>query len=115
MNGTIKSKKDVERLFQEGKRSSSFIVSIIYQQNPSKKLGNGRCAFFAGKKLGSAPFRNRCKRVMREAVKELGGFWQGYDVIFIARKKIAYTSHLKIVSDFKKQLSEAGVLNNEHK
>ena len=52
---------------------------------------------------------------MREAVKELGGFWQGYDVIFIARKKIAYTSHLKIVNDFKKQLSEAGVLNNEHK
>ena len=112
MKGTIKSKQDVERLFQEGRRSSSSLVSIIYQKNPSEVVGIGRCAFIAGKKLGTAPFRNRCKRVMREVVRELGGAWQNYDVIFIARKSIAFCPHQKVLKDFKYQLTKAGVLQN---
>lgn len=113
MKGTIKSKQDVERLFQEGRRSSSSLVNIIYQRNPSNLLGNGRCAFIAGKKLGTSPFRNRCKRVMREIVYELGGFWQGYELIFIAKRKIAFSSHREVLNDFKKQLTKVGVLSNE--
>lgn len=113
MKGTIKSKRDVERLFQYGKRSSSSLVNVIYFQNPSNKVGISRCAFIAGKKLGNAPFRNRCKRVMREAFKEVGDIKPGFELVFIARKNIAFARHEKVVGEFFQLLSKAGVLKNE--
>ena len=50
---------------------------------------------------------------MREIVYELGGFWQGYELIFIAKRKIAFSSHREVLNDFKKQLTKVGVLSNE--
>lgn len=108
MKGTIKSKKDVERLFSNGRRSSSYAFTIL--QCESIEEGNGRCAFIAGKKLGNAPMRNRCKRVMRQVARELGCPWQGYDVAFIARRKVATEQHEKLVRKAQTQLTELGVI-----
>ena len=108
MKGTIKRKEDIERLFQTGRRSSSSLVTVIKAENNQTELG--RCAFIAGKKLGSAPTRSRCKRVMREAARELGAPWVGYDVVFVARRKVALVQHQVIVEKMKKQLMELDVV-----
>ena len=54
MRGTVKSKDDMERLFREGRRSSSYLMNVIVAPaagtNPQ-----GRWAFIAGKKLGVVP------------------------------------------------------------
>ena len=39
----------------------------------------------AGRRLGGAVLRNRCKRVLREACRRVGGPWPRYDVALIAR------------------------------
>ena len=44
------------------------------------RLGS-RVAFIAGKKLGGAVVRNRCRRVLREAVRHENGAWPGWDVV----------------------------------
>lgn len=72
--------------------------------------GTGRCAYVAGKRLGSAPLRSRCKRVMRAASRELGAPWAGADVVFVARGKIARARHGKVLAQMRKQLAELGVV-----
>lgn len=109
MKGTIKSKDEMERLFRTGRRSSSYLMAIIVSVEDAP-VEEGRCAFVAGKKLGKAPLRSRCKRVMREASRELGAPWEGVDVVFIARRRIAHARHGKVLAQMRKQLGELGVL-----
>jgi len=52
---------------------------------PTRRGPEGRVVFVAGKRLGGAVWRNRCKRVMREAVRRADGPWQGHDLALVAR------------------------------
>ena len=58
----------------------------------------GRVAFIAGKKNGNAVWRNRAKRRMRALCRDLGGPWDGYDVIFLAKSSITGASYSKVLS-----------------
>ena len=111
MKGTIKSKNDIERLFRTGRRSSSYLMTILVLDVLGGENQAGRCAYIAGKKLGNAPLRSRCKRVMREAARELGAPWRGKDVVFVAKRKVAVAQHDKIVDAMRKQLQEHEVLD----
>ena len=85
MKGTIKAKEEISELFRTGKRvNTALVAALVCTELPERGPG-GRVAFVAGKKLGCAVTRNRCKRVMREAVRACGGPWDGYRVVFIAR------------------------------
>lgn len=86
---TIKASADIERVFQNGQRISSPLFTLLVDETPEQRDQCGRVAFAAGKKLGNAVLRNRCKRVMREAVRRKGGPWPGYDVVLVARRKVA--------------------------
>lgn len=101
----------MERLFREGRRSSSYLLTVLSVDGACAE-GRGRCAFIAGKKLGPAPLRNRCKRVMRECARELEAPWVGHDVAFVARRKIATAPHENVVKAMKKQLADLGVVEN---
>ncbi len=82
---TIKSKKDFGRVFSGGKRANHRLVRMtVLRLNEG---GPGRVAFVAPKRLGNAVFRNRCKRVLREAARETGFPKEGYEVIFFATKE----------------------------
>lgn len=109
MRGTIKSKEDIERLFQSGRRSSSSSMTVIALENPSYMIG--RCAFIAGKKLGNAPFRNRCKRVLREAARAIHAPFPKYDVIFMARKPAAAKGQARIEEEMKNLLNKLKVID----
>lgn len=66
--------------------------------------------YVAGKKLGTAPMRNRCKRVLRQVARELGAPWQGYDVVFMARRGVAHAPHRRVVGQVQRSLRKLGVL-----
>ena len=79
---TIKSKQDFGRVFSGGKRANHRLVRMtVLRLNEG---GPARVAFVAPKRLGNAVFRNRCKRVLREAARISGFPKDGYDVIFLA-------------------------------
>lgn len=99
----------MERLFREGRRSSSYLLSALAQPSPADFKDSGRLGFIAGKKLGVAPYRCRCKRVMRAAAAELGGPWPGHDVVFIARYKTGRADHAKLLKEMRKCLNTLGV------
>ena len=100
MQGTVKSHEDMDRLFKHGKRTFGKMVMARIAKTPEGRDLSGRVAFIAGKRLGNAVLRNRCKRVMREAVRQTGGPWPGYDVAFIARSaKLAECSPEDLVEE----------------
>ena len=107
MKGTLTSRDDIERLFREGRRSSCAYASISALPVSGRP---GGCVYAAGKKLGSAPLRSRCKRVMRECARELGAPWPGHDVALVARRSIADAPHDEVVSQMRRTLEKLSVI-----
>ena len=90
---TIKSSKEITRLFKEGKRLNTKDLTLIVLRNEKQHGQHGRAAFVAGKKLGNAVWRNRAKRRMRAVCKDVNGPFEGYDVIFLAKKSVTITPY----------------------
>jgi ribonuclease P protein component len=85
---TIKSSREIDALFGTGSRAAGSHVMVLARPTPQERGPEGRVAFIAGKKLGSAVSRNRCKRVMREAARRAGAPWRGLDVALVARPSV---------------------------
>lgn len=86
---TLKSSREIDAVFQSGRRYATQTMVALIAETPEGRGPSGRVAFMAGKKLGTAVLRNRSKRVLREAVRRVGGPWPGYDVVLIARPRTA--------------------------
>ena len=69
----------------------------------------GRVAFAAGKRLGNAVYRNRCKRVLREAAREAGLPRDGYDVVLLATDKTHDSSPARVGAVVKGLVRRSGV------
>lgn len=67
---TIKSKREFEKVFSSGRRVNHRLVRATVLRCDEGDLG--KVAFVAPKRLGNAVFRNRCKRVLREAARQSG-------------------------------------------
>lgn len=79
---TIKSSLEFGRVFKGGKRLNSPLVRIT--TCGCDEGTQGKVAFVAAKRLGNAVYRNRCKRVLREAAFHTGLPLQDKDIILFA-------------------------------
>ena len=81
---TIKSRAEFEKVFSNGKRAAHPLVRITVL---SRDKGNqGKVAFVAAKRLGNAVYRNRCKRILREAACACDMPRDGYSVILFSTR-----------------------------
>jgi ribonuclease P protein component len=78
------------------------------EQAPQRAPQQGRVAFVAGKRLGSAPRRNRAKRLMREAARLLGIPQDGHDRVFIARQQTTKATLDAVMRDMERLLRRDG-------
>jgi ribonuclease P protein component len=106
---TLKSPSEIDALFKAGRRGPTDLILVLSAPTPERRGPEGRVVFVAGKKLGGAVMRNRCKRVMREAVRRCGGPWPGFDVAVVARKDTATASPERIDSAMALALRTSGV------
>jgi ribonuclease P protein component len=106
---TLKAPSEIDALFKTGRRGGTDLILVLSTETPSRRGPEGRVVFVAGKKLGGAVMRNRCKRVMRAAVRRAGGPWEGRDVALMARQKIAEASPEAIDSALAAALRRCGV------
>jgi ribonuclease P protein component len=67
----LKSRKDIEELFQKGNTlvSSSKRIKVVYLIDNNSVEPGIRTAVAVGKKAGKAFWRNRVKRLLRESIR----------------------------------------------
>lgn len=107
---TIKSPREIDALFRQGRRASSRAIGLIVNRTPEARGQNGRVLFVASKRLGGAVKRNRCKRVMRAAVRRCGGPWNAWDVALVARPPTGYVPADELDHALIESLKRAGVV-----
>ena len=73
--------------------------------------GSGRVGFVAGRRVGGAVFRNRARRILRAAWRELAPrIREGYDVALVARGTIRGAKTQDLVAEVEGLLSRARVI-----
>lgn len=83
------------------------IVIYIYK-NRLRKL---RVGITTSKKIGNAVKRNRSRRIIREAFREVSPLIRrGYDIIIVARGKTPYLKSTDIKAQLLKQLKKEKLL-----
>lgn len=95
---TIKSTREIDAVFRAAKRVAHPTLIALVARTPEGRGRAGRVAFVAGKKLGGAVQRNRCKRVMREAARRAGAPWSDFDVVLMARPNTGTATPLELDS-----------------
>jgi ribonuclease P protein component len=70
--------------------------------------GQGQVAFVAGRRVGGAVVRNRARRIMRAAWRELSPRMRdGYDVAWVARATIRGAKTQDLVAEMDELLTRA--------
>ena len=107
--GTIKSSREIDRVFGKAKRSAHPLIIVLATETPDGRGQPGRVAYIAGKKLGNAVIRNRSKRVLREAARRCEGPWDGYDILLIARPGTKDAACSELDAALRAQLLRLGI------
>lgn len=115
MKGTIRSKDRISWIFVNGdKFTGTGFLAIYHTYKGDNGKGNddgfdglgeecqGKAAFIAGKKLGTAPERNRAKRRLREAARRAQAPWENCDVVFVAKRAVLKAGMNDITRDMEK-------------
>lgn len=108
----LRSPIDFERARSRGKSWTSNLVVAVVLPNDR---GANRYGFAVGRRVGKAVTRNRAKRLMREAARDLHPrLAQGYDIVFIARNRVGLETPLgAIEAAMERVLRQAGLLGED--
>lgn len=79
----LKENKDFLNAYKRGGYTAGKIVTVYYRKNGR---GKKRLGITAGKKVGNAVVRSRCRRIIRAAYRENENlFPKGFDYVIVAR------------------------------
>ena len=106
---TLKENRDFRRLYRQ---STSLVSPALVVYFKDSRAGFSRLGITAGKKIGSAVLRNRAKRVVREAYRELlPRFNRNVDMVIVARKKSAFVKSNIVCDELESLLLQAKLID----
>lgn len=107
---TLHDNRDFVRMYRGAK---SFAHPLLVAYVRKNKLEQCRMGITASKKIGKAVSRNRARRIIREAYRQLEPTFSGpvcFDFVFVARSKTTQVKTADVLAVMRKQLKNAGVL-----
>ncbi len=106
----LKQNSDFRRAYGRGKSySAPALVTYVLKNN---RAGICRMGITTSKKIGNAVERNRCRRIIRAAFRELYPQLKGgYDLVFVARTRTKNVKSTDIKVCMLQHLTKAGVIN----
>ena len=108
---TLKTNSDFRRAYGRGKSYTNPALVMYVRKN---RAGSCRIGITASKKIGNAVQRNRARRVIREAFRQINLPLRGhYDLVFVARTKTVFKKSTEIYDVMLPMLMNAGVIENE--
>ena len=108
----LRKKADFDLLYKKGKSAGDKYVVIFSREN---NFGFGRRAFLASKKVGNSVKRNRARRLMKEAFREILNDdeirknLENKDIILIARSTIIGQKESAVEKSIRSALKKIGV------
>ncbi len=96
---------DFQTVYKRGRYvvTRQLVVYYLYKANGQLRVG-----FVASKKIGSSHVRNRCKRMLREVMRQLlPSLLPGYDLVVVARPPLADSKFPEVVVEMAKLLHKA--------
>lgn len=107
----LNKNSDFRRLYGRGKSAVHPVLVTYSMKNRGHKL---RFGITAGKKVGNAVLRNRARRIIREAFRQLSEeVVPGYDIVFVARAKTAHVKMTNVLPVMRSQLKTLGALKEK--
>lgn len=111
MKQTVTLKKNFEfrKAYGKGKSFQAPALVLYVMKN---RAGICRTGITTSKKIGNAVERNRCRRVIRAAYRELEPQISGnYDFVFVARGKTKYVKSTDLEKTMRDLMCQAGVIS----
>ncbi len=106
----LRPRGEFERIRQNGRSWPHRLFVLIVLPRPDQPEARPRIGVAAGKKLGGAVTRNRVKRQLREAVRQMyPNIHNGIDMILIARAPIVEANAAQIAAALVETLQRARV------
>lgn len=105
--------EDFERLRRDGRAFQGRLLLLSCARN---ELPHNRYGFIVSKRVGKAVVRNRARRLLREAARQLDpAFAPGYDIVLIARPALQEEPLTSVVSAALELAIRAGLVGGPGK
>ena len=105
---SLNKNHEFRRAYAKGKNYVSPVVVLYVLKN---RRGLLRVGITTSKKIGNAVHRNRARRVIREAFRQvMPEVRPGYDLVFVARGRTPYVKSTEICRHMEQQLKAAGLM-----
>lgn len=105
---SLKKNKEFQRAYRVGK---NFVSPILVTYVVRNKMNKVRIGITTSKKTGKAVLRNRSRRIIREAYRQLfESLSPGYDIVFVSRAKTCEMSSCDVYNIMSEHLLNANVL-----
>lgn len=105
---SINQNRDFRRVYSRGK---AYVHPALVTYVFKTRAGFCRFGITTGKKIGSAVKRNRCRRIIYHAFRNVyGGVTQSCDIVFVARSRTVSLKSTDMERIITKQLTAAGLL-----
>ena len=103
---TFNKNKDFRRLYFKGKSIASSVLVTYVMKNRLKKT---RLGVTTSKKVGNAVKRNRARRVIKEAFRQIcDNLKPGVDIVFVARSKTCLVKTEEVLKSMIYHLKKLG-------
>lgn len=102
----LRRRKDFDNVFRHGRAWSN---SLLVLRALASGLPHNRYGFVTSRKLGGAVVRNRVRRRLREAVRQLP-LETGWDVVVSAKTPAAKADYQELKRGVTELLTRAGIL-----
>lgn len=107
---TLKKQSEFVRTYKKGTPNVSNVLVTYVLKNYKKGI---RVGITTSKKIGNAVRRNRARRIIREAFRQLAPKLSGnFDFVFVARGKTPFLKTQDVKRKMAEALRQAGVLDN---
>lgn len=104
----LRSARDFRRVREAGRTWAHTVLVLSAAPN---RYGRTRCGIVVRKSLGNAVQRNRLKRRVREAVRQIyAEIISGWDVIFIVRTPLITATYDQLCGAIRRLLTQANLL-----